>query len=112
METFNHMRRHLLVGALAVSVAACAAVQGRESTGEYVDDATISTKVRAEIIRDPNLKMGQVGVETMQGVVQLTGFVDTPQAAAQAAQVARSVKGVKDVKNNIVVRPAGSTSRQ
>jgi osmotically-inducible protein OsmY len=56
--------------------------------------------------------MGQVGVETMQGVVQLTGFVDTPQAAAQAAQVARGVKGVKDVKNNIVVRPAGSTSRQ
>src|SRR5258708_22619425 len=100
METINPLRRQFLVGALAVSVAACAAVQGRESTGEYVDDATISTKVRAEIIRDPNLKMGQVGVETMQGVVQLTGFVDTPQAAAQASQVARSVKGGKEVKNN------------
>jgi len=111
MEAINSTRRHLLVGALAVSVAACAAVQGRESTGEYVDDATISTKVRAEIIRDPNLKMGQVGVETMQGVVQLTGFVDTPQAAAQASQVARSVKGVKEVKNNIVVRPATTTTR-
>jgi hyperosmotically inducible periplasmic protein len=109
MEMINHMRRHLLIGALAMSAAACAAVQGRESTGEYVDDATISTKVRAEIIRDPNLKMGQVGVETMQGVVQLTGFVDSQAASAQAAQVARSVKGVKEVKNSIVVRPAGTT---
>jgi osmotically-inducible protein OsmY len=109
MEPINHMRRHLLVGALAVSVAACAAIQGRESTSEYVDDATISTKVRAEIVRDPNLKMGQVGVETMQGVVQLTGFVDSPQTAQQAAQLARSVKGVKEVKNNILVRQPGTT---
>ena len=111
MNTMNHARRHFLVGALAVAVTACAAIQGRETTGEYVDDATISTKVRAEIIRDPNLKMGQVGVETMQGVVQLTGFVDNQAAAAQAAQVARSVKGVKEVKNNIVVRSSGTTTK-
>jgi osmotically-inducible protein OsmY len=97
---------------LAITVGACAAVQGRESTGEYVDDATISTKVRAEIIRDPNLKMGQVGVETMQGVVQLTGFVDNPAQKAEAAQLARSIKGVKEVKNNIVVRPSSTTTRQ
>jgi osmotically-inducible protein OsmY len=111
MEKIDSMRRHLVVGALAVTLAACAAVQGRETTGEYVDDATISTKVRAEIIRDPNLKMGQIGVETMQGVVQLTGFVDTPQASATAGQVARAVKGVKEVKNNIVVRPADTTAK-
>ena len=108
MTTLNLVRRHILAGLLAASAAACAPIQGRETAGEYVDDATISTKVRTEIIRDPKLKIGQVGVETMQGVVQLTGFVDSPQTSAHATEVARGVSGVKDVKNNIVVRQSGA----
>ena len=109
MRNFDPVRRRLLVGALMLSAAACAPIEGRETAGEYVDDATISTKVRTALIRDPNTKMGQVGVETMQGTVQLSGFVDTQQAAAHAAEVARGVNGVKEVKNNIVVRQPGTT---
>lgn len=98
-------RRQFLVGlALATSLAACSAIQGRETAGQYVDDTTITTKVKAAILNDQGLKGMQINVETMEGVVQLSGFVDTPQQAAQAAADARSVTGVKSVRNSIVVR--------
>ena len=97
-------RREFLVGALGLSLAACAAVQGRETAGQYVDDTTITTKVKAAILNDQGLNGNQIGVETMQGEVQLSGFVDTPQQAAHAADLARGVTGVKTVRNSIVVR--------
>ena len=104
MNKTNTLRRQLVIGALALPMAACAAIQGRETAGEYVDDATLSAKVRAEIVRDPNLKMGQVGVETMQGVVQLSGFVPSKDLSVRAEQIARRVDGVRGVKNDLVVR--------
>jgi hyperosmotically inducible protein len=94
----------LLLGALMASVAACAAVSGRETPGQYVDDATISTKVRAKLIGDPALKPFQISVETMQGVVQLSGFVDSWDTKHQAGTDAMNVEGVHDVHNNLVVR--------
>ncbi len=101
-------RRSFLVGlalaASAVSLGACSAVEGRETTGQYVDDATITAKVKTKILQDPNLKVMQINVETMQGEVQLSGFVDSSTTAAHAAEVARSVDGVKSVKNSLVVR--------
>ena len=77
-------------------------MSGRETAGEYVDDTTITTKVNATIINE--LGVGQVGVETMQNVVQLTGFVDSQQKKNRAEQIARNVSGVRDVHNNIIVR--------
>jgi osmotically-inducible protein OsmY len=93
----------LMAIALAASSAGCAVTSGRETPGEYVDDATITTKVKASIINDLGLS-SQIGVETMQNVVQLSGFVDSPQIKARAGEIARSVSGVKDVKNNLIVR--------
>lgn len=87
---------------VAAALTACTVIEGRETAGEYVDDATISTRVRAEIVRDPDLKMRQINVETFKGEVQLTGFVDSPQQAARAAEVARGVPGVRAVRNDIV----------
>jgi len=90
--------------ALITSIAACSAISGRETAGEYVDDATISTKVRAQIFDNPNLKKFQVHVETFQGVVQLSGFVDSAASRNRAEDIAGHVSGVKSVKNDIVVR--------
>jgi len=90
-------------GCLAL-VASCAPMEGRETAGNYVDDATISTKVRAQLVADQRLKGFDIHVETMQDVVQLSGFVDSAQQKVQAGEIARSVSGVRDVKNNIVVR--------
>ena len=90
--------------ALAGSAAGCAAMQGRETAGEYLDDATITTRVKAALLGDPNVKATQIGVETMQNVVQLSGFVDTPQEKLRASEIARNISGVREVQNNISVR--------
>jgi hyperosmotically inducible periplasmic protein len=100
-------RATMLSAAIAATVlmmSGCAPMQGRESAGQYVDDATVSTKVRAELLRNQALKGFDIHVETMQDVVQLSGFVDSPEQKAQAEQIARSVSGVRGVRNDIVVR--------
>jgi len=94
-----------VVGLLLVALmAGCAGSATRESTGEYIDDSSITASVKAAIYNDPMLKVGQISVESHKGVVQLSGFVDSKQAAGRAAELARSVKGVKSVKNSLIVK--------
>jgi len=90
--------------ALAAPLGSCAAVQGRETAGQYVDDSTITTKVKADIIKEQSLKGFQIGVETMQGTVQLSGFVDTRDQKDQAGKIAAAVSGVNSVQNNLLVK--------
>jgi osmotically-inducible protein OsmY len=103
------LKRHRMVsflvciGLIAVFMG-CASTPTRESSGEYVDDSTITTKVKAAIFNDPSLKVFQINVETFKGEVQLSGFVDSAQAVKKAGEVARSVGGVKSVKNNLIVK--------
>ena len=82
----------------------CASTPTRESTGEYIDDSTITTKVKAAIFNDPSLKVFQINVETFKGEVQLTGSVDSDQIVTKAGEVARDVGGVKSVKNDLIVK--------
>ena len=82
----------------------CAATPTKESTGEIIDDSTITTKVKAAFVHDEVVKASQVSVETFKGVVQLSGFVDTSEQKSRAAELARGVSGVVDVKNNITVK--------
>jgi hyperosmotically inducible protein len=100
----NLMSSLVLGVVLATSLSSCAVFQGRETTGQYIDDSAITTAVKAAILDDPQLKMGQIHVETLRGVVQLSGFVSSAHARDHAAQVARRVDGVLDVKNSLVVR--------
>ena len=95
----------IVIGLLLVALmAGCASSATQESTGEYIDDSGITASVKAAIYNDPMLKVGQISVETYKGVVQLSGFVDSKQAARRAVELARSVKGVKSVKNSLVVK--------
>jgi osmotically-inducible protein OsmY len=94
----------VLAGSLLVSLAACAPTPTREGTGEYVDDALITSKVKAAFAADPTVKAYEVKVETFKGTVQLSGFVNSRESADRAAQLARDVKGVTSVKNDIVVK--------
>jgi osmotically-inducible protein OsmY len=82
----------------------CASTPTHESTGEYVDDSTITTKVKAAFVEDSSLKSLQISVKTYKGVVQLSGFVDTHDMVARAGELASQVAGVKDVKNDLVVK--------
>lgn len=89
---------------LITAFMGCAATQTRESTGQYVDDSTITTKVKTAILGEPGLKTLQITVNTYKGVVQLSGFVDSAQNAKKAGELARSVAGVTEVKNDLVVK--------
>ncbi len=89
---------------LITAFLGCATTQKSETTGQYVDDSTITTKVKAAIFSEPGLKTLQITVNTYKGVVQLSGFVDSVQNANKAGEVARSVKGVAEVKNDLRVK--------
>jgi osmotically-inducible protein OsmY len=104
MNKTNFIRYFFIGLVLVTFIAGCAATQHKESTGEYVDDSVLTSKVKAEIFNDPMLKVLQINVESFKGVVQLSGFVDSAQASARAVEVAKSVKGVQSVKNSLVVK--------
>jgi osmotically-inducible protein OsmY len=84
-----------------MTAAGCASTAKHEGTGEYVDDSVITTKVKAVLFDEPNLRSGQINVETFKGVVQLSGFVSTQADINRAVQITRSVKGVESVKNDM-----------
>jgi len=90
--------------ALMVSALGCASTSQRASTGEYIDDTWITTKVKAEIFKEPSLKVTQINVETYKSVVQLSGFVDSAASMNKALAIARSVQGVSSVKNDMRLR--------
>ena len=104
MKTRNVFIGYLVLLMFVAALAACASTRTHESTGEYVDDSTITTKVKALLAEDDFLKSFQIGVETYKGVVQLSGFVNSQQAVSRAGEIIRSVKGVTSVKNNLIVK--------
>ena len=104
MRTANLVKTMCVAFAIGIALPACSAIEGRQSPGQYVDDAGIATKVRTAIVGDSQLKLRQIDVNVMDKVVQLSGFVDTAQEKARASDVARQVDGVRSVKNDIVVR--------
>jgi osmotically-inducible protein OsmY len=102
-------KRNMFIGyfvflMLIATFVACASTSKQESTGEYVDDSVITTKVKSLLVADDFLKSFEIGVETYKGSVQLSGFVSSQQAVDKAGQIARSVKGVKSVKNDLIVK--------
>lgn len=94
----------VLAGLLAGPMTACSGSPSRESTGEYIDDTAISTKVRAQLIDDKELNVFKIDVTTFRGVVQLSGFVNSAAAKARAGSVAASTEGVKSVRNDLIVK--------
>ena len=104
MKKMNIIIRYFVLLMLIITFVACASTPKQESTGEYVDDSVITTKVKSLLAADDFLKAFQIGVETYKGIVQLSGFVDSQKAVDKAAEITSSVKGVKSVKNNLIVK--------
>lgn len=95
----------LIIGLLLVMlIAGCAGGTMHESTGEYIDDSVLTTKVKTTILGDSKLKLLQISVETFKGVVQLSGFVDSAATATRAVELTRKVPGVKSVNNSLIVK--------
>lgn len=91
-------------GSVISLTSGCAGSATRQSTGEIVDDATITTKVKAALVKDEIVKAREVKVDTFKGDVQLSGFVDSPVEKTRAGEVAGGVAGVRNVRNDIVVK--------
>ncbi|WP_045220656.1 BON domain-containing protein [Desulfonatronum thioautotrophicum] len=89
---------------LIVAFAGCASTSTRDSTGEYFDDAVITTKVKTLLAADDFLKSFQISVDTHDGIVQLSGHVNNQEAVHKAVEIARSVQGVRSVKNDLIVK--------
>jgi hyperosmotically inducible protein len=95
----------LLVLMLMATFMACASTaKCAESTGKYVDDSVITTKVKSLLAEDDFLKSFKISVKTYKGTVQLSGSVNSQEAVDKAGEIARSVKGVKSVKNHLKVK--------
>lgn len=104
MKKFSSFLCFLLGLLIIASLAGCASSPKSESTGEYLDDSVLTTKVKATILGDSKLKVFQIDVETFKGIVQLSGFVDTQEAAERAVRLTRTIKGVKQVNNSLIVK--------
>jgi len=104
MKTAKPMVRTLLLLLVLAVIAGCASTRTQESTGQYVDDSSITAKVKADILGDSALKVFDIGVETFKGVVQLSGFVNSAEIRSRAGVVASRVNGVKSVKNSLIVK--------
>lgn len=102
------MKKLVMAAMLAVMTAAvgtgCSVTSGQEHVGEYVDDATITTRVKSRFAEDKTVAATRISVETLKGVVQLSGFATSEAEKQRAAQLAASVPGVKQVQNAVVVR--------
>jgi hyperosmotically inducible protein len=109
------MRKHLKYMSIAVlglsmlSGLALADDAGK-SAGEVLDDAVVTTRVKAALVGDPTTKARSIDVETSDGIVQLNGFVGSAAEKSRAGEVTRTVSGVKEVRNNLDVRAAAPTA--
>ncbi len=84
---------------LAGALLACAATPRHESTGAYLDDASVTSKVKADLIKDPLTKARDISGTAVRGVVQLSGFVASRDQRAEAERVAKAIPGVLSVDN-------------
>lgn len=103
----NKLKALMLSGAavaLFTSLTGCASTPSYETRMHERDDAVVTTKVKAALYDEPSLRPYQIGVSTYEGVVQLSGFVASREAADKAEEIAEEVDGVDEVKNDIIVK--------
>jgi osmotically-inducible protein OsmY len=101
MSAISKLSQLGVIMLMVTFVSACAGSRTQSSTGEYLDDSMITSKVKAKLLEDKEVSGLAVNVETFKGVVQLSGFVKSEAERQKAVQLARSVGGVKDIKDDI-----------
>ncbi len=96
--------RILTVVAVTISVlSGCQAMTGK-STGQVVDDTSVTASVKTKLVTDKAANLTRVDVDTNNGTVYLNGTVETPEQKARAGQLAWQASGVKAVVNNLQVQ--------
>ena len=103
-RTLRMLALAAFTGATLLS-AGCSVMRGQQTAGSYVDDAAITTGVKARFFEDKDVAGSSISVETLNGTVMLSGFAKSASERDNAERIARAVKGVKAVRNEIAVRP-------
>lgn len=91
--------------ALSLVSAGCAITRGQATVGEYIDDATITAKVKAKLLEDKTTGGMSINVDTLNGTVAMSGFAKSQAEKDRAGELARTTTGVREVRNNLIVRP-------
>jgi hyperosmotically inducible protein len=94
-----------VLAGVTIAGTGCAVIRGQETVGEYVDDAAVTTAVKAKFVESKLVDAGAINVQTLNGTVALSGFAKSAQERQQAETIARNTKGVREVRNNLAVRP-------
>ena len=112
MKAFTLSRLSISAISLILVLGACSKQGEQSTTGKYLDDATVTAKVKADLIKDGAVKSTDIRVETTSGVVQLSGFVGSDAIRQRAEQLAKSVAGVKTVRNDLAIQTSSQTAGQ
>jgi len=95
----------VVAAAALLTATGCAVGRGQQTVGSYIDDATITTQIKARFADNTQVAATSISVETLNGTVLLSGFAKNATEKTMAESIARGVNGVRSVKNEIVVRP-------
>jgi len=87
-----------------VQVTGCAVARDQQTVGSFIDDATVTTRVKARFAEDPAVSALAIKVETLNGTVQLSGFAKTGVERSHAETLARATPGVQSVRNDIIIQ--------
>lgn len=104
MKKVNRNLSLILCLVFGFLLSGCVGSHVEENAGEYTDDTYITTEVKNKILADQDLKGFVIEIQTLRGVVQLRGLVDTKKQALKAQEIAQNVEGVKKVKSSLIVR--------
>jgi hyperosmotically inducible periplasmic protein len=102
-KAFSTSVAALALGAI-MALSGCNVIRGESTAGEYVDDVTITTKVKAELVDSGKVDASDVNVDVNKGRVTLSGWATTQEERTRAAQLAGAVSGVKSVDNRIKIK--------
>ena len=102
--TFKRPLLSILAFLFFTCLVGCAGNKKQESTGEYIDNSVITTKVKTLLLKDVDVSGLAIEVESFKGTVQLSGFADSQLQRQKAENIAKGVSGVDEVKNNIIVK--------
>ena len=93
----------MILLATVLMIGGCTSMTG-QTAGQYVDDTTITTTVKAKLVGEKTVNLTRIDVDTENQIVTLTGIVESAEQKAKAEQIARQVGGVKGVKNNLQIQ--------
>ncbi|WP_022982116.1 BON domain-containing protein [Ideonella sp. B508-1] len=110
MSKHNPLRLSVAAALVATAAAVtilpgCAVTRGQSTVGEYIDDTSVTTAVKAKFVESKAVDAVAINVETLNGTVMLSGFAKSLNEKAEAERLAWTVKGVKAVRNELAVRP-------